>query len=80
MRGKLYSPTTIRALLLALVFLSAIALVNVNRQAKAAPPNFQNQAVIVSGLTLPTAMEFLPDDRLPITEFKGAVKLTLVYL
>ena len=40
----------------------------------AAPPaNFQNEVVIGSGLTVPTAIEFLPDGRMLIAEFTGRI-------
>ena len=40
----------------------------------AAPPaNFQNEVVIGSGLTVPTAIEFLPDGRMLVAEFTGRI-------
>lgn len=42
--------------------------------AQAQPPaGFQNEPWIAAGLTLPTAMEFLPDGRMLIAEFTGRV-------
>jgi glucose/arabinose dehydrogenase len=35
------------------------------------PPNFLDEVVIGSGLTLPTALEFLPDGRMLVAEFTG---------
>ncbi len=37
------------------------------------PPGFRDEVVIGSGLTFPTAFEFLPDGRMLITEFRGRV-------
>lgn len=37
------------------------------------PGNFYDEVVIGSGLTFPTAFEFLPDGRMLITEFRGRV-------
>ncbi len=41
----------------------------------AVQPNFVNEAVVTGGLTLPTAMAFLPDGRMLVTEFTGTVRV-----
>ena len=44
------------------------------KSAQAEPPaNFQNETFIASGLTFSTALEFLPDGRMLITDFSGKV-------
>ena len=39
------------------------------------PPNFVDEVVIGSGLTFPTAFEFLPDGRMLVTEFRGRIMI-----
>jgi glucose/arabinose dehydrogenase len=60
-----------RIFLLGLVLLSGI--VAATQMVEAVPPSFQNEIVIGSGLTFPTALEFLPDGRMLIAEFRGKV-------
>ncbi len=47
--------------------------VSVAVQNNPVPGNFQDEVVIGTGLTFPTAFEFLPDGRMLITEFRGRI-------